>query len=244
MHLGELFSWQALAGNQHDSRINAELLDRLWPRTDHRSADNVTHLIASLRKKIEPDPQNPQIVVNVPRYGYKLDEKIVSVKIIEPPPSAPLPPRFSDSLQKELDKIRQECERQQQGLQTHHLLIALLKVSNGLTRNTLKQAKPNNDPGRVLKLLERAVSWYPIKGAGKQTRRYQRVIENARKIAQNAGSTKIEERHLFMAILLEADSGSPTVELLKRLGYDLNQLWSLTDPSSTDPNALKKILEG
>lgn len=223
-----------LASNKGAVFSSGKLIQQrqLWRTSNPRPSD-VTKLVQRLRKKIE-DLKNPKIVVTVRGFGYKLSNT-VDVSFISPPPA----PLFADKIQQALDKIKQDCEKRSQGLQTHHLLIALLKVQSS-TWETLKQAKPL-DPSKVLQYLESAVNFYPIK-AGMQTCRYQRVIENARKIAQNAGSTIIEESHLFLAILLEADSGSPTVELLKRLGYDINQLWSMTDPSSTDPNALKKIL--
>lgn len=56
-----------------------EILERVWPQGYTATAKDVKQYIYLLRKKLEPDPKRPQLIVTVRGFGYKLsahlDEK-------------------------------------------------------------------------------------------------------------------------------------------------------------------------
>jgi DNA-binding response OmpR family regulator len=47
------------------------LLDRVWKDDRHVTARSVDTLIKRIRKKIEPDPENPRFILTVWGAGYK-----------------------------------------------------------------------------------------------------------------------------------------------------------------------------
>ena len=59
-----------LALNSDRVITHDELLERVWG-TDSGSLDSVKWYVASLRKKVEQDPQNPQLIVSVRGLGYR-----------------------------------------------------------------------------------------------------------------------------------------------------------------------------
>lgn len=65
-----LLSALAQAGGRVLSR--AQLIDAVSSADDALTERSVDVLISRLRRKIEPDPQDPRLVLTVPRYGYRL----------------------------------------------------------------------------------------------------------------------------------------------------------------------------
>ncbi len=49
-----------------------ELISALWDDAYEHTANDVNHIIAALRKKIEPDFKNPSYLVNIRGMGYRL----------------------------------------------------------------------------------------------------------------------------------------------------------------------------
>jgi len=49
-----------------------EILERVWPQGYTATAKDVKQYIYLLRKKLEPDPKRPQLIVTVRGFGYKL----------------------------------------------------------------------------------------------------------------------------------------------------------------------------
>ena len=59
-----------LVGNRNRVVGFQELLDRVWPE-GRGSRDGLKSQILSLRRKVEDDPQNPQLIITVQRSGYR-----------------------------------------------------------------------------------------------------------------------------------------------------------------------------
>ena len=59
-----------LVGNRNRVVSFQELLDRVWPE-GRGSRDGLKSQILSLRRKVEDDPQNPQLIITVLRSGYR-----------------------------------------------------------------------------------------------------------------------------------------------------------------------------
>jgi DNA-binding winged helix-turn-helix (wHTH) protein len=51
---------------------NHEILQNVWPKGHTATAKDVKQYIYLLRRKLEPDPKNPQWIVTVKGFGYKL----------------------------------------------------------------------------------------------------------------------------------------------------------------------------
>lgn len=54
---------------------NQEIIAEIWPSAESATDNDVQQYIYSLRKKIEQDASNPCFLINVPGFGYKLEEK-------------------------------------------------------------------------------------------------------------------------------------------------------------------------
>lgn len=52
-----------------------QLYDNVWGYNHAPDASNLTSFIRKLRKKIEPDPDNPQYIITVWGVGYKFNEE-------------------------------------------------------------------------------------------------------------------------------------------------------------------------
>jgi hypothetical protein len=50
-----------------------ELIDALWPPPSYHTEADITRLVFSLRRKLEPTPQQPRFLQLVPGFGYRLD---------------------------------------------------------------------------------------------------------------------------------------------------------------------------
>jgi DNA-binding response OmpR family regulator len=52
---------------------HATILEEVWNlESNNRSSAQVASYIGRVRRKIEPDIQNPQYIISVPRAGYRL----------------------------------------------------------------------------------------------------------------------------------------------------------------------------
>jgi two-component system KDP operon response regulator KdpE len=60
-----------LATNAGKVMTTDQIIARVWRDTPSTTADTVRVHVASLRKKIEPDPANPQYIVTEPWVGYR-----------------------------------------------------------------------------------------------------------------------------------------------------------------------------
>jgi two-component system KDP operon response regulator KdpE len=60
-----------LATNAGKVVTTDQIIARVWKEAPTTTADTVRVHVASLRKKIEPDPANPQFVVTEPWVGYR-----------------------------------------------------------------------------------------------------------------------------------------------------------------------------
>jgi two-component system KDP operon response regulator KdpE len=60
-----------LATNAGKVVMTEQIIARVWKDTPSTSADTVRVHVASLRKKIEPDPASPQFIVTEPWVGYR-----------------------------------------------------------------------------------------------------------------------------------------------------------------------------
>lgn len=49
-----------------------ELIEAVWGKDAEQTETEVAHLVWELRRKIEPDPRQPQFLQNVPKLGYRL----------------------------------------------------------------------------------------------------------------------------------------------------------------------------
>lgn len=49
-----------------------ELIEAVWGRDASQTDNEIVHLVWELRRKIEPDPKQPQFLQNVPKLGYRL----------------------------------------------------------------------------------------------------------------------------------------------------------------------------
>jgi len=52
-----------------------QLYEKVWGYADVLDGSNLTSFIRKLRKKVEPDPDNPQYIITVWGVGYKFNEK-------------------------------------------------------------------------------------------------------------------------------------------------------------------------
>lgn len=52
-----------------------QLYEKVWGYEDVTDGSNLTSFIRKLRKKIEPDPDNPQYIITVWGVGYKFNEE-------------------------------------------------------------------------------------------------------------------------------------------------------------------------
>jgi two-component system KDP operon response regulator KdpE len=60
-----------LARNAGKVVTTDQIIARVWKDSPATTADTVRVHMASLRKKIEPDPANPQFIVTEPWVGYR-----------------------------------------------------------------------------------------------------------------------------------------------------------------------------
>lgn len=49
-----------------------QIMAEVWPREGERHVEYLRVLVRSLRQKLEPDPQRPQLIANEPGIGYRL----------------------------------------------------------------------------------------------------------------------------------------------------------------------------
>lgn len=61
-----------LALNVDVIKSNKEIYEYAWGQTFYCQAECVRNQINFIRKKIELNPENPQLLINIPHYGYKL----------------------------------------------------------------------------------------------------------------------------------------------------------------------------
>lgn len=52
-----------------------QLYENVWGYDDMPASSNLTSFIRKLRKKVEPDPDNPQYIITVWGVGYKFSEE-------------------------------------------------------------------------------------------------------------------------------------------------------------------------
>ena len=52
-----------------------QLYENVWGYDDMPASSNLTSFIRKLRKKVEPDPNNPQYIITVWGVGYKFSEE-------------------------------------------------------------------------------------------------------------------------------------------------------------------------
>ena len=52
-----------------------QLYENVWGFDDMPASSNLTSFIRKLRKKVEPDPNNPQYIITVWGVGYKFSEE-------------------------------------------------------------------------------------------------------------------------------------------------------------------------
>ncbi|MCR2022703.1 helix-turn-helix domain-containing protein [Blautia pseudococcoides] len=62
LHKGQVFSKE-------------QLYENVWGYDDMPASSNLTSFIRKLRKKVEPDPDNPQYIITVWGVGYKFSEE-------------------------------------------------------------------------------------------------------------------------------------------------------------------------
>ena len=62
-----------LAGAPGRVFSNSEILEGVWPDGYAATSKDVKQYIYLLRRKLEPDPENPSLIVTVRGFGYKLD---------------------------------------------------------------------------------------------------------------------------------------------------------------------------
>jgi two-component system, OmpR family, KDP operon response regulator KdpE len=60
-----------LATNAGKVMTTDQIIARIWKDTPATTADTVRVHVASLRKKVEPDPSSPQLIVTEPWIGYR-----------------------------------------------------------------------------------------------------------------------------------------------------------------------------
>lgn len=66
---------QLLASEPGRAWSRNELLDQVWSTDYEGYQRNIDPHIARLRKKVEPEPENPRYVLTVRGYGYKMNEQ-------------------------------------------------------------------------------------------------------------------------------------------------------------------------
>ena len=52
-----------------------QLYENVWGYDDMPASSNLTSFIRKLRKKVEPDPNNPQYIITEGAVGYKFREE-------------------------------------------------------------------------------------------------------------------------------------------------------------------------
>ena len=57
--------------------MNSEILNKLWPESVRATKSDLYQYMHLLRKKIEKDPNNPQIIKTVRGFGYKLNGVLI-----------------------------------------------------------------------------------------------------------------------------------------------------------------------
>ncbi len=64
----------------HPGRVfsREDILAELWPKSHYATAQDVQKYVYLLRKKIERDPSNPEFVLTVRGFGYRLAEQLVT----------------------------------------------------------------------------------------------------------------------------------------------------------------------
>lgn len=64
----------------HPGRVfsREDILAELWPRSHYATAQDVQKYVYLLRKKIERDPSNPEYILTVRGFGYRLAEQLVT----------------------------------------------------------------------------------------------------------------------------------------------------------------------
>lgn len=63
-----------------------EILNHLWPGNESATTAHVAQYVHRVRKKICDDPTHPQVLINVKRFGYKLNCDPCCEPGSEPPP--------------------------------------------------------------------------------------------------------------------------------------------------------------
>jgi two-component system, OmpR family, alkaline phosphatase synthesis response regulator PhoP len=60
---------------RHEGRVHTrqQILDRVWGADTHVTDRVVDNQVTNLRKKIEPDPENPRYLVSFRGVGYRFD---------------------------------------------------------------------------------------------------------------------------------------------------------------------------
>jgi DNA-binding winged helix-turn-helix (wHTH) protein len=70
-----------LAGEPGRVFSSREILERVWPEAHTATTKDVKQYIYLLRKKVESDPEHPQLIVTVRGFGYKLDAATVGAAV-------------------------------------------------------------------------------------------------------------------------------------------------------------------
>jgi two-component system KDP operon response regulator KdpE len=64
--------WE-LVSNAGKVMTYSELLSNVWGKDYMEATNYVQNYIRLLRAKIEPSPDNPRHIINIPRVGYRFD---------------------------------------------------------------------------------------------------------------------------------------------------------------------------
>jgi len=64
----------------HPGRVfsREDILAELWPKSHYATAQDVQKYVYLLRKRIERDPSNPEYILTVRGFGYRLAEQLVT----------------------------------------------------------------------------------------------------------------------------------------------------------------------
>lgn len=135
--------------------------------------------------------------------------------------------RFSPEANEALDLLPREAQRLGHDfIGTPHFFIVLTKIKGGCTQDTLQQL--NHNPKMVRDQLRRDIDRQrPVSTPPQLTRpalsKYaRRILEAADEEAQAETAPQIEERHLLLGLVREAEG--VTVKSLRRQGLELNQI--------------------
>ncbi len=63
---------KVLASDPNRVFSDEEIIAQVWPENSLASADDVRKYIRFLRKKLEEDPRNPQVIITIKGFGYRL----------------------------------------------------------------------------------------------------------------------------------------------------------------------------